>query len=139
MADAAVVDPGSGTPLNDDLERNWGEIAKLMRDMCAYYGYEGDVPPHVLVAVPTPEGVAESVHHRRLLQKLHIHLLAMWAEGKIPGPMTPDNITSLVKRAEQSAASLKKMKQDKSAEKQLLKAEHYRSLMGRATEIRKWW
>lgn len=140
MADASIA---ASTPLTDELARHWGEIVLVMKEMCAYYGYEGEVPKHVIESLPAPEAATiggEAAHRKRLLQKLHIHLMALWADGKIPGPMTAENLNALAKKAEASAAGLKKMKQDKAAASQLAKAERYRSMVSTATQSHKgWW
>jgi hypothetical protein len=127
------------TPITDDLSRNWGEIASAMKDMAAYYGYEGEMPEHVIAALGDDKGATPVDHRKRVLQKLHIWLLVKWAKGEIPGPATAANLEIRAKKAESAAEWFKKMHQKESAAKQAAKAAEIRKTKPTAAADKRWW
>jgi hypothetical protein len=127
------------TPVLDDMKASWGQIVVLLKDMSAYYGYDGDIPEHVLLALGNESGLPEALLQKKVLQKMHIHLLAKWGRGEIPGPLTSDNLEARAKRAEEAAKNMDKMKQPKAAEKQRQKAAALRATTPQPRHGKGWW
>lgn len=131
----------TGNPILDDLAANWGEVVAAMKDMMNYYGYAGEVPPHVVEAFLNGRDLNPSDLRTKVLKKLHIHMLVLWSKGEIPGPNTRENLMARAKRAETAASSLKKLGQKKSADNQAVKAEELRALADQVTDttVKRWW
>lgn len=127
------------TPVLDDMRQSWGEIVDALKDMAAYYGYEGDIPEHVLLSLGNEGNLPETMLRTKVLKKMHIHLLAKWARGEIPGPATRENLDARAKRAEEAAKNMEKMKQVKAAEKQREKAAALRAQKPSPAHGKAWW
>jgi hypothetical protein len=127
------------TPITDDARINYGEIIDVIRNMSDYYGYEGEIPEHVLAAFENNQGLKPAALREKILQKMHIHLLSKWARREIPGPMTVENLELLARRAEETAKNMEKMKKLEAAESQRQKAAAYRATVPQPRHGKAWW
>ena len=73
-------------------------------------------------------GSVEEAHEvaRRALSKLHIHLLALWANKRVSGPNTTENIQKRADKAEKWAVRLENLGRVDEARQQRAKADTIR-------------
>jgi hypothetical protein len=127
------------TPVSDEARVSWGEVIDVLLDMSRYYGWEGEIPEHVLAALENPGNLSPSDLRVKVLKKMHIHLLSKWGRGEIPGPNTAQNLELRARRADETAKNMEKMKKHDAAEQQRQKAASLRAEKPSPSHEKGWW